>query len=123
MTATACASYPFTKISILIFYVRLAPHPTYRKVCFATMVFIGLSAAAFTLTCVFSCRPVNRSLDCSPDLNIRCLKLRTFSYVYCTTGVVTDVILLLLPIPILLRLQLRPKIKYGLVAMFATGIM
>lgn len=123
MTALACASYPLTKISMLAFYARLAPLPMYRKICFATIAVIGISGVFFMLTCLFSCRPMNGGWSHSSGLNTKCLRTRTFSYLYCSFSVIADVILMVLPIPILLRLQLRPKVKYGLVAMFATGTM
>lgn len=106
---------------MLCFYLRLAPQPTFRKVCLSIIIYILSSSTAVTLLNLFSCTPVRGGWDHSPELGAKCIDASKFYYFYCSMSVVTDILLMVLPIPILLRLQLRRKVKYGLVAMFATG--
>lgn len=121
--ALACTPYPLTKISMLIFYLRLAPHPAFRKVCFVIIGYIVASSTVITLMNLFSCTPVRGGWDHSPELGAKCVDGTKFYYFYCSMSIFTDILLLVLPIPIILRLQLRPKVKYGLVAMFASGLL
>lgn len=117
----ACMPYPLTKVSMLFFYLRLAPLPTFRKVCFSIITYILAASTVVTLLNLFSCTPVSGGWDHSPELGAKCINATNFYYFYGSMSVVTDVLLMVLPIPILLRLQLRRKVKYGLVAMFVTG--
>lgn len=118
-----CVPYPLTKISMLCFYLRLAPQPTFRKICHATIVYIATTATVMALLNLFGCTPVRGGWDHSPELGAKCLDVSPYLYFHTGMSTVTDVLLMLLPVPILLRLQLRPKTKYGLVAMFALGIL
>lgn len=108
---------------MLIFYMRLAPQPTFRRVCLAIIGYIVASSTVVTLLNSFSCTPIRGGWDHSPELGAKCIDASRFYYFYCSMSTITDILLMALPIPILLRLQLRRKVKYGLVAMFATGIL
>lgn len=107
---------------MLFFYLRLAPHPTYRKVCFSTIGYIAVSSTIITLINLFHCNPVRGGWDHDPALGAKCYDPSIFYYVYSSLNVVTDILLVVIPIPILLKLQLPPKVKIGLVVMFAGGI-
>lgn len=121
--AVAATPYPLTKISMLVFYIRLAPHRTHRRFCYATIAYIGISATVVVMLNLFGCWPISDGWQRSPGVPGNCLNTRPYSYFYCSMSVVTDIMLMVLPIPILLRLHICPRVKYGLVAMFATGIL
>lgn len=106
---------------MLLFYLRLTRQPTFRKICFTTMGYIGVSSAVVTMLNLFSCTPIRGGWDHSPALNAKCIDASRFYYFNGAMSMVTDILLMTLPIPILLRLQLRKKVKYGLVGMFAAG--
>lgn len=108
---------------MLIFYIRLAQHPTHRIFCYATMAYVGISATVVVMLNLFGCSPISDGWNRSPGVRANCLNTRAYSYFYCSMSVLTDVMLMVLPIPILLRLQVEPRVKYGLVAMFAAGIL
>lgn len=114
--------YPLTKVSMLLFYLRLTQRPTHRKICFATIGYILTTATAMLLANLFRCTPVRGGWDNSPELGAKCASITVFLLFYTSTNIVTDVMLVVLPIPILLRLQIKPRAKYGLVAMFGFGV-
>lgn len=121
--AIACIPYPLTKLSMLFFYLRLAPHSTFRKVCIGTMSYIVLSSAVITMLLLFPCTPVRGGWDHDPALGAKCIDAGNFFYFYCSMNVVTDIMLMMIPIPILLRMQLPRRARYGLVGMFSAGIL
>lgn len=107
---------------MLCFYLRLSQQPTFRKICYGTIAYIVASAGIVTILGVFGCTPLRAGWDHDPALNGRCVDPARYLYVYCAMNIVTDLMLLALPIPVILKMQLNPKTKYGLVAMFAFGI-
>lgn len=72
---------------------------------------------------LFSCIPVRAGWDHDPALEAKCIDASPYFYFSYSMNVVTDILVMTLPIPILMRLQLRPKAKYGLIFMFAAGIL
>lgn len=107
---------------MLCFYLRLTQQPAYRKICYATIGYILVSAFGMLLANTVTCTPLRGGWDKSPELGVKCADTSAYLYFYMSMNVVTDAMLVLLPIPILLRLQIHSKTKYGLVAMFACGI-
>lgn len=123
MVTFAGVPYPLTKVSMLLFYLRLCQRPTFRKSCYCTIAYIVCSATAVTLVGIFSCTPIRAGWDHDPALHARCIDAGTYLYAYQGVNIATDVLLMALPIPIIMRLQMRPKAKWGLVAMFTVGIL
>lgn len=113
--------YIFTKTSMLCFYLRLAPHPTFRILCYLSAAYIILSSSAATFVNLFGCSPISGGWDREPSLHSTCVTNSTFYYFSAVNNMATDVLLLGLPIPILVRLQLRTRVKFCLITMFSTG--
>lgn len=117
--ATVC--FAFTKLAMIAFYLRFATSPRFRAVCLAAMAYMALTQTTTALVNLFGCRPISGGWDRRPENPSVCVTTRNF-YVYASASSIwTDIMLLVLPIPILLRLRLGWKAKLGLVGMFSMG--
>lgn len=113
--------YPFTKVSMLYFYIRLSPHRTSAKICYISILYIVTSSTAITMVNMFRCTPVAGNWD--RTITAKCFDASLFYYIYGSLNAGTDILLMVLPIPILMRLQMETRVKFGLVVMFSVGIL
>lgn len=113
--------FGFTKASMLFFYLRFATERYFRITCYIAIAVLTLSATSITLVNAFSCIPISSAWDFSkPAHCIDRLSFYLWSMIYQIT---TDILLMVLPIPILVGLQQGWRVKLGLVAMFSMGFM
>ncbi|KAK7942394.1 Satratoxin biosynthesis SC1 cluster protein 4, partial [Apiospora aurea] len=111
---TFILSVSFAKASMLVFYTRLAPQ-------------LWVRAVAYSLTAIFveslSCRPlrgiVNETLS---DVDGACDGFYPGYVAVSCLNIVMDVVILLLPVPIVIPLQIPTRQKVLLVLTFATGV-
>lgn len=108
---------------MLFFYLRLATERHFRIICHLSIAYITLSSTAILLVNLFGCAPISGSWDRRPSTHSVCITTPLFYYVAETNNAFTDLLLIVLPIPILVRLQLEWRVKLGLVAMFTMGFL
>ncbi len=76
---------------------------------------------AMILANIFQCRPVRAGFEFfTPG---RCASLQNISVATGALNIISDVAIVVAPIPLVLRLQLRPARMVGVLAMFATGFL
>jgi heme/copper-type cytochrome/quinol oxidase subunit 4 len=68
---------------------------------------------------LFACKPIAGSWD--PLIPAVCLNRGGIYLAQAVIGIVTDVLLLLLPVPTVMTLQMPNKQKLGLIGIFAVG--
>ncbi|KAL2060556.1 hypothetical protein VTL71DRAFT_9197 [Oculimacula yallundae] len=109
----------FTKVAILIFYLRLSIDPYFRSVIYFVMfVAVGYSLAG-GFAFLYICRPLQRYWDFSvPGM---CHNLGASFLSGAALNVATDVALLLLPLWLLYPLRLPLKQKIGVALILMTG--
>ena len=110
------ATFPIVKIAVLIFYNRLFPRKPFRWIIYGTGAFLSLMLLCGLLGMVLQCRPT-RSIW-QPGVEHRCFNQLGFYIAIGSLNLVTDVFVVLMPIPILWSLHLPPTRKSGLVAVF-----
>ncbi|KAM0505967.1 hypothetical protein D7B24_004173 [Verticillium nonalfalfae] len=113
----------FFKIALLISYLRLlqgTDHKTYRKVVWAIIGFVFCSHLGCTLALIFACDPVDKSWN--PLKAGVCLPPGPSFTGYAVVTIVSDIIVTLLPIPVLLKLNIKLEKKLGLIVVFILGI-
>lgn len=115
--------YIFTKVSMLCFYLRLAPHPNFRILCYFSAAYIISSSSIVTFINIFGCSPISGGWDREPSFHSTCITNSMFYYYAAINNIVADILLLSMPIPMLVRLQLRTRVKIAVVAMFLTGLL
>lgn len=109
------------KSSILVLYVRLFRTQTFKRVAFVVWLYtLGWAISAF-FSNVFQCTPVSFFWDkeqpghCIPNALI------TIGMTNGVLSFVGDLIILCLPIPMILKLQIDKRRKIALVGMFMLG--
>ncbi|PHH71559.1 hypothetical protein CDD82_6449 [Ophiocordyceps australis] len=113
----------FFKIALLISYLRLlkgTDQRLYRHLVWAMIALVLLGHVACSLSLVFACSPVAKSWQ--PDLAGTCLPPGPSFTAYAAVTIASDIIVALLPIPVLLKLNVRLAKKLGLVAIFMLGL-
>ncbi len=113
-------SITLCKISVLFFYRRTFAITRTMQICLWTLgiIFVGWFLS-MTFTVIFMCQPVQKAWK--PDLPGHCANLYAFFLGQAIPNIVTDVVLLLLPLPYLWRLQIQLPQKIALVSVFLLG--
>lgn len=110
-----------TKTSILVFYLHLSKNKKYfRLVTYITIAVVNIAGTILTFLSIFVCDPITKTF--SDHTTQKCIRLVTLYFAASPTNVATDVVILILPIPILTDMQLPRKQKIILVLTFALGI-
>ncbi|KAL8691345.1 MAG: hypothetical protein Q9218_003413 [Villophora microphyllina] len=110
------ATFPTVKIAVLILYYRLFPGKTFRLVIYGIGAFLFLLLVGGLLGMLFQCIPMESIWK--PQIEHRCFNQMAFYIAGGSLNLVTDVVVVLTPIPILWGLQLPRARRYGLVAVF-----
>ena len=108
-----------TKISILLLYIRIF---SFRKTKTISQLVMAAAAAwtiAFFFGTLFQCFPITALAE--PMYKRRCIDTAAFWYAGSITDAVLDFIILVIPIPIVLSLQLPWKQKAAVLFMFLCG--
>ncbi|KAM0720281.1 hypothetical protein Q7P37_004417 [Cladosporium fusiforme] len=114
------------KISIAFFLMRIMLQKAWKIFLWASVVFLACFALACTGTLVFACTPVAASWDFTirSDPNTRCFSYRTFGNIglfNSIINIITDVVFVVIPIPIVLRLQVNQATKVSLILVLSLG--
>ncbi|KAK8864130.1 hypothetical protein IAR55_001376 [Kwoniella newhampshirensis] len=108
-----------TKTAILILYIRMAAaHPILRYCSIATMAIVNLAGAICTLIIIFQCHPIHAAWTVGPGQCIDVVKVYLSS---APINILTDLAILLLPLPILTGLRMEARTKIVLVTTFIVG--
>ena len=110
------------KFSILILYLRLfSVNKVFRYCVWATMLFVGGYLGANLLTQIFGCSP--RSKYWLPETPGHCINYTKAGLAYGFMNILSDLIIFILPHPIVWRLQLSRREKVGVSVIFLSGAM
>jgi hypothetical protein len=92
----------------------------YRYAAWFLIAFICIGGIAFIITSCFSCWPVAFYWD--KDIKSgRCVNLIAFWFSFSGFNILTDILVWLLPMPVLWALQLPRRQKLSLIGVFALG--
>ncbi|KAH6690622.1 fucose permease [Plectosphaerella plurivora] len=111
------------KTSILVFYLRLSKNTqkVLRYASWVTLVIVNLSGAVLTLINIFQCRPVSAAWQ-PLEANGSCVPLLIEFICTAPINIITNLVIVALPIPVLTGMRLPPRQKYILVFTFSLGI-
>jgi hypothetical protein len=109
-----------TKSSMIIFYLRLSrnTHEFLRAASWITLAVTNIAGIILTFFNVFQCIPVSQVFE---PLG-KCIPLIELYLASVPVNVITDIAVLVLPIPVLTGMQLPRKQKTILVATFGLGL-
>ena len=107
------------KTSILLLYLRVFTHRWFTIACNLCIVFLVLHGIAFTLVVSFQCKPVESFWN--PRVTGKCINLTATGVAGAIISIVEDLVILILPIPEIINLQMNKSKKWGLVLLFGIG--
>lgn len=106
---------------MLLLYIRIFAIRWFRTLCWAVLGFSVLAMISIILGTCLICRPIMYSFDKTIP-NGHCGNLLSFENYTAILSVILDLIIVVLPMPMLWGLQLQRKKKIGLSIVFGMGI-
>lgn len=112
-----------TKTSILVFYLRMSKNTQsiLRIASYITLGIVNVAGVVLTFLNAFQCSPVRAAYDPSVSQG-QCLSIVTLYLCSAPVNIITDLAILVLPIPVLTGMRLPQRQKTILVLTFALGI-
>ncbi|KAG4418995.1 hypothetical protein IFR04_007856 [Cadophora malorum] len=107
------------KASILLLYLRIMPQRLYRIAIFTLLTVVALFAVATTIAGVFQCIPVDKAWNKKKPGH--CYNLVEAWYTNAVFSIVTDFLILMLPMHMVYKLQRDRREKFLLYAVFGLG--
>ena len=108
------------KLAILFLLLRIFVQKSFKTCCYITAGIIVSSAIANTVVACLLCDPLAAVWD-SSITTARCLDFDTFYKWSPLPNVITDVMMLVLPVPFVAKMNLSIGVKVGLIMTFAAG--
>ena len=109
------------RIALLLMYLRLFGVSTpFRYATWAVMCFVTGYLFCNIITLIFGCTPIDKYWK--PDEPGHCINLVQADHAYGSMNVVSDLLLFLLPLPMVSQLNLSAREKLGLFLVFMGGI-
>ncbi|KAL8715743.1 MAG: hypothetical protein Q9220_000410 [cf. Caloplaca sp. 1 TL-2023] len=114
-----CPSVALAKAAILLFYLRLSPVKSFRYSVYATLFVVIGYMVAVDLATFFQCRPIRKLW--TPAVEGTCIHVYDLYLANSILNVITDFMVLLVPLPMLRSLQVGKKQKWIIAGLFAVG--
>ncbi|KAI5207910.1 hypothetical protein E4T39_01681 [Aureobasidium subglaciale] len=125
-----------TKLSILLQYMRIFKDRLIHRICLGMLIFVALFGKYIRGVCskrvlilktgvwailgsIFLCIPVHHFWDRLGEA--RCLNIKVKWFIDATVNIITDLVILSLPMPYLKGLNLPKRQRAGLMVVFALG--
>jgi len=115
------AAINLVKCCILLLYLRLFNVVRwFRLSCWGLLTIVAMYCTASIMATIFQCRPVIRAFD--KDTPGTCIDTAKFWFANAGFSIATDIMILLLPMPLVWKLEVPVTQKVALVAVFTVGI-
>ena len=109
------------RISMTLLYIRLFITRTFRRVCWSVIALNVVNLIAIIIASCAICRPIAYSFD-KTIVEGTCGHIIIFEHYTAGMSLVTDAIIVILPMPMLWRLQMSLKRKIQLSCVLGMGI-
>ncbi|WQF80670.1 hypothetical protein CDEST_05684 [Colletotrichum destructivum] len=107
------------KVSICALYARVFVDPKFRRKVQFVLYFLTFHLVLYTFLVALQCVPVQSVWD--RTIEGRCLNLFAISYTGAAGTILEDILLIIMPIPELMKLKLGRQKKFALGFLFAVG--
>ncbi|KAE8139204.1 hypothetical protein BDV38DRAFT_270060 [Aspergillus pseudotamarii] len=114
-----CAGTGFTKVSVLVFYMRIFPSRNFHRAVWAIVFIAAGYSVASVLANILSCTPVDKAWY--PTKAGTCMNRPVFYFANAGLGIFTDFATVIVPIPWLRRLQMPTRQKIAVSCILAMG--
>ena len=118
-------AFALIKISILLLWNRFFGHfETFHRTCWVMIAITIAWGSAFFFGTIFQCGITwSRNWAAIGVFLTRCSNTLDMLSVFASTDIVTDLIIILMPVPILWKLKVRARKRAAIIAIFMGGIM
>jgi hypothetical protein len=107
------------KSSILVFYKSIFFGKPFKIASYVALGLVGSWTVAFFFANLFTCWPVSPFIE--PFYKNNCIDGLSMWYAMAISDTIIDFLILFLPIPVVLKLQLPLRQKIGVLVMFLLG--
>lgn len=109
------------KMSILFLYLRIFyVEKRFRWACYVLLALTISTTTAFTLATIWQCDPIRAFWDREIE-GSKCVDSLSFWLSFSIINIITDVLILILPMQQVLRLKLKKRDKIALNLVFVLG--
>ncbi|KAF2731230.1 hypothetical protein EJ04DRAFT_499111 [Polyplosphaeria fusca] len=115
-----CIAITLPKLAVLELYLGVFRERLAIWSCYAVAVITILTAIVNFFTTIFQCNPMDQMWNPVPDGG--CMDVRALFRWGGFPNILTNVVMLLIPLSTVRHLQLDKKVKVGLIATFLTGL-
>lgn len=110
---------------MLFFFMRIFPMPKFKMLCWITMGWTIVSSVVVIFMTTFQCIPIHYNWDgWTGDFvgEHNCLNINALSYAAAASSILQDLVILILPLPIIAGLQMPLRKRIMTLLMFSLGI-
>jgi|SRR5690242_11620924 len=113
-----------TKISILLFYLRIFPRAELRKAIWITIVVCFLYIVSFLTATALQCIPISIAWKkWDGEHRGQCINLNADAWSAAAINIVLDLVVIVLPLNELKKLVMSRRHKFGVMVMFLGGFL
>ena len=110
------------KISVLDLFNHIFPNQTFHRISYLVMALISSYGIAFAIASLAACAPFAFNWD-KEIVYGTCIQISRFYTAQTILGVIFDVMVVALPMPMLWGLQMKVQRKIALSCIFGVGIL
>lgn len=121
LTVMYAMAVMFPKLAILGLYLRIFTREWHRVSCYTLIGLVAGTGISTAIVTCLQCRPISALWDPTLDKDEMCIDIQYFWRWASFPNIVTDIMMLALPMPCIWRLHLSLRDKIGLVLTFTTG--
>jgi hypothetical protein len=108
------------KLSIIAAYHRIFPTRTIRRIMYVLAAFIIAVWAVGIFTTVFQCSPISGAWNF--DIQPKCISVMKVYYFTTAFSILSDILLVILPLPLFWKLKLPVREKWIVTVLFGLGL-
>ncbi|KAJ5639356.1 uncharacterized protein N7484_007218 [Penicillium longicatenatum] len=112
-----------SKLSALFLFIRIFRTKPFLLATYITMGFLIVAGLWVVLSGFIFCIPISDFWHASPSSNKHCLPKGPVWYSNAAMQIFSDIVILILPMPLLYKLQLPRQQKIGIMLVFGVGIL
>ena len=110
----------FAKIALMLSFKRLSEERWFQLSIWTTLVVVVAYSIAIILALIFACSPIQKSWDITITSGT-CINKGALYLALASFNAATDLVMLVLPIPMVLTLRIPRRQKVVLTCMFTIG--
>jgi len=111
-----------TKISILLFYLRIFPDRSFRLWAYITLAFCVLYMLAIVPAVIAQCIPISLAWErWDGPHDGKCINLNAMGWSAAAVNIVLDAVVIVLPLHEMTKLKMSRRRKAGILLMFLGG--